>query len=99
VGRVRDGVAASVRRARAMASNPIGWASFALANLLVSMLWVVPLAAGWLTGDAAFYVAAAGIASFLAVPLSFAWLATLMMAGAIERTITYMIERSRRRRK
>jgi hypothetical protein len=82
-----------------MVSNPLGWASFALANLAVSMLWVAPLAVGWLTGDATFYVAAAGIASFLAVPLSFAWLATLMIAEAIERTMIYIIEKNRRRRK
>jgi hypothetical protein len=54
---------------------------------------------GWLTGDATFYVAAAGIASFLAVPFSFAWLAALMIAERIDRTIAYIMEKSRRRRK
>jgi hypothetical protein len=99
VGRVSEEVVASGRRIQTMVSTPLGWASFALANLLVSMLWIAPLAVGWLTGDATFYVAAAGIASFLAVPFSFAWLAALMIAERIDRTIAYIMEKSRRRRK
>jgi hypothetical protein len=86
---IRTRIRAAASRAASMASSPSGWLSFALANLLVSMLWIAPLAVGWLTGDSAFYVASAGIFSFMSVPLSFAWLLVYALAERIDRTINY----------
>ena len=90
MGRIGETIRGGAARMASMASRPSGWASFALANVLVSLLWVVPLGIGWHTGDATFYLASAGIASFMAMPFSFAWLLVYAIAERIDRTIDYM---------
>jgi hypothetical protein len=93
MGRIREAASRATSEVKSMVSTPSGWAGIVVANALLASLWAVPFALGLILGDGGLVMAAGAIAAFMALPVSFAWLAALMIASAVRRTIDYMLRK------
>jgi hypothetical protein len=64
-----------------------GWIAFALANLIWSSFWLIPLIAGFLLREPYYYALAGAIYLFFLQPLIPMWLVTPLTTFAIYKLI------------